>query len=317
MLFYTMIDLNSEDVMYKLILSHLIPCKHLMKSQIITLKQSSHEINGANAKTFLSLASLFTCTNDNSNQNSNNGNKSNDENSNNKILNINLLNLNDSSPLYKWLSNSFDENELQTIFSYLENMRFNFVDYLKDAKIGILYTTQKTRKWSCTYDVNSCQIVNELNNNSANELLDVSTNGNNISQNSSCATTNNNNNNNNKSSQSTSNMPAHELDYDPEEFLINLNIASSSLNDTNKSLRSTSNLFSSKDTENEILGDFDDSLNETNDTINTTNNSSIRLVKSNKNKSNDKKNKQQKEINGCMKKNKTSKSMIEIDNMFK
>ena len=34
-------------------------------------------------------------------------------------------------------------------------MRFNFVDYLKDAKAGILYTTQKTRKWSCNYDINT------------------------------------------------------------------------------------------------------------------------------------------------------------------
>jgi hypothetical protein len=302
MLFYTMIDLNSEDVMYKLILSHLIPCKHLMKSQIITLKQSSHEINGANAKTFLSLASLFTCTNDTSNQNSNNSNKTNDENSNNKILNVNLMNLNESTPLYKWLSNSFDDTELQTIFSYLENMRFNFVDYLKDAKIGILYTTQKTRKWSCNYDVNSSQL-NELNSNSTNELLDLSNNGHNVSHNNSSAT--NNTTNNEKFNVGTNNLPAHELDYDPEEFLINLNIASSSLNDPNKSLRSTSNLFSSKEIEHEILGDFDDSLNDTNETIDKINNSSIRLIKSNKNKSDNKKSRKSTKHNSCTIKNST------------
>jgi hypothetical protein len=31
MLFYTMIDLNSEDVMYRLVFSYLAPCKHLVK----------------------------------------------------------------------------------------------------------------------------------------------------------------------------------------------------------------------------------------------------------------------------------------------
>ncbi len=36
-----------------------MPCNHIMKSQISTLKQNSYEINGINAKTFLSFATNY------------------------------------------------------------------------------------------------------------------------------------------------------------------------------------------------------------------------------------------------------------------
>ncbi len=36
-----------------------MPCNHLMKSQILTLKQSSNEINGANATNLLSMATSY------------------------------------------------------------------------------------------------------------------------------------------------------------------------------------------------------------------------------------------------------------------
>lgn len=37
-----------------------MPCRHLMKSQIVSLKQNPHEINGSNAQTFLSLSTDFS-----------------------------------------------------------------------------------------------------------------------------------------------------------------------------------------------------------------------------------------------------------------
>jgi hypothetical protein len=47
MLFYTMIDFNSEEVMYRLVLVYLLPCRHLMRSQIATLGESTHEVSEA------------------------------------------------------------------------------------------------------------------------------------------------------------------------------------------------------------------------------------------------------------------------------
>ena len=58
------------------LLRYLLPCNHLMKSQVLTLKQNSYEINGMNAQAFLSLSTDFS--NLDLNVNSNNPKSSND-----------------------------------------------------------------------------------------------------------------------------------------------------------------------------------------------------------------------------------------------
>ncbi|XP_071951281.1 FHF complex subunit HOOK-interacting protein 1B-like isoform X2 [Antedon mediterranea] len=53
-LFYTLLDLNCEDVMMQLILRHLVPCTHLMVSQRKSVKDV--DLDGRCAKKFLSLS---------------------------------------------------------------------------------------------------------------------------------------------------------------------------------------------------------------------------------------------------------------------
>ncbi|RNA15972.1 hypothetical protein BpHYR1_050963 [Brachionus plicatilis] len=200
MFFYTLVDLNSEDVMYKLVFSYLMPCRHLMKSQIASLKQNPHEINGSNAQTFLSLSTDFSDPDRN--------NKSmiqSMDRTNQVSIPINFSTLNSSDPLYKWLHSMSVPNNLELILEMLDSMNFNFVDYLKDSKQGILSSSQKSHKWSSTYD-----FVSDLTNLNSTKILD---------------------------------KPSQELEYDPEEFLFNLNISSGSINENTKSTRSTINLF--------------------------------------------------------------------------
>lgn len=195
-----------------------MPCKHLMQSQVAKLKQSSYEINGINAQTLLTLSTEFDSSTD--------GNTSLTSNETKKTNPFN--NLNENSSVYKWLNSTFDKNELNTIISYLDGMRFNFVDYLKDAKSGILYTIQKTYKWSSCYDVPTSAQAHEahdMTNGSKTNSLDTS-----------------------KGSKNA----FHDLDCDAEEYLLNLNIFSSSLSDTvEKSTRSTMNLFAKDNDESE------------------------------------------------------------------
>ena len=99
----------------------------------------------------------------------------------------------------------FIPKNLNLILEMLDSMNFNFVDYLKDSREGILSCYQKSQKWSSTYD-----FVSDLTNLNSTKILD---------------------------------KPSQELDYDPEEFLFNLNISSGSINENAKSTRSTVNLF--------------------------------------------------------------------------
>ncbi|CAF5217489.1 unnamed protein product, partial [Rotaria magnacalcarata] len=57
-LFYTLINLNCEDVMYRLIFMYLIPCRHVMCSQRRHI--GDVEIYGKNAEKFLTLRPSFT-----------------------------------------------------------------------------------------------------------------------------------------------------------------------------------------------------------------------------------------------------------------
>lgn len=68
-----------------------------MKSQLVTLKQSSYEINGFNAQTFLSLSTNFINNPENSNNNESIPSSS------NLVIN-NYTSLNENSPVYRWLN---------------------------------------------------------------------------------------------------------------------------------------------------------------------------------------------------------------------
>lgn len=116
---------------------------------------------------------------------------------------------------------------------FLDSMRFNFVDYLKDSKNGILTSTQKSLKWSSTYD-----FVSNLSSNNLNSTKIQDENQFYLSQ------------------------PSQELDYDPEEYLFNLNISSGSLHEpAAKSARSTMNLFAKDNYEHESIEYDSSSLN--------------------------------------------------------
>ena len=80
--------------------SYIMPCKHLMKSQLVTLKQSSYEINGFNAQNFLSLSTNFI----NSPENNSNNNSNNNESNRNMLILNNHTSLNENSLVYKWLN---------------------------------------------------------------------------------------------------------------------------------------------------------------------------------------------------------------------
>jgi hypothetical protein len=75
-----------------------------MKSQILTLKQASHEINGLNAQAFLSLSTNFTnlTTKCNSKQN-------------NVSYASSLLLTNEATPLSKWFQSMYNliQNKLK------------------------------------------------------------------------------------------------------------------------------------------------------------------------------------------------------------
>jgi hypothetical protein len=125
-------------------------------------------------------------------------------------------------------------------------MRFNFIDYLRDAKFGISETAEKSSKWLYNYDTLSCS-----KNSDNNQRLNLS--DQNIDEKSSSLALSppntNKNNNDNNNNNNTNNLMFQELENDPDEFLFNLKINSTSLDidpATNlgaKSARSTMNIF--------------------------------------------------------------------------
>jgi hypothetical protein len=138
MLFYTMIDLNSEDVLYKLILSHLKPSKYLTIRPANAIKHML-STSSKNAETFLSLSTIYTL------------------NSTNIVTAIkrpnNHLKGNETFDALEWYKTLYDNQSLISTLEYLENISFNFSDYLKDAKYGI-YKCRKECKlnWTCFYE---------------------------------------------------------------------------------------------------------------------------------------------------------------------
>lgn len=116
---------------------------------------------------------------------------------------------------------------MSNIANYLDGSQFNFIDYLKDAQQGILMATQSSLKWSAFYNTPS-----NTSENSDSSQTPFTKSENNI----------------------PGKAPSHELDYDAEEYLLNLNIFSTSINDPIKSTRTTQNIFESN---NDDVNDYD------------------------------------------------------------
>lgn len=76
-----------------------------MKSQLVTLKQSSCEINGLNAQAFLSLSTNFITNSDSNSKHGQQQQQQTESNEPNHTLVIsNYSSLNESSPVYRWLN---------------------------------------------------------------------------------------------------------------------------------------------------------------------------------------------------------------------
>lgn len=101
--------------------------------------------------------------------------------------------------------------------SYLDGSHFNFVDYLKDAQQGISNSIQISLGWSSFYEAPSCQLTDSSTSNSESGS---------------------------QQQQRKTNMgPSPDLENDAEEYLLNLNIFASGLNDPDGACKRTQNLF--------------------------------------------------------------------------
>lgn len=106
--------------------------------------------------------------------------------------------------------------------SYLDGSHFNFVDYLKDAQQGISNSIQISLGWSSFYEAPSCQLTDSSTSNSESGRQTPQ-----VSQ-----------------QQRKTNMgPSPDLENDAEEYLLNLNIFASGLNDPDGASKRTQNLF--------------------------------------------------------------------------
>ena len=106
-----------------------------------------------------------------------------------------------------------ETSELDSTLAYLEGIRFNYVDYLKDAKKGISNTADKTSKWSSHYDVSEKNSSVAANRRSTTTTTASSSSSKSPSG---VALTPNNH---------APNQPSHELEADVEEFFFNLNVS--------------------------------------------------------------------------------------------
>ena len=93
---------------------------------------------------------------------------------------------------------------MPTIHIYYDHMTLNYADYLKDAREGIVNTSMLTASWSHSYDIELSNVAGgggETSNGDASVVVVVQT-------------------------------PCADLDCGPDEYLINLNVAASSLANT-------------------------------------------------------------------------------------
>ncbi|CAF2691561.1 unnamed protein product [Rotaria sp. Silwood2] len=118
-LFYTLINLNCEDIMYRLIFMYLIPCRHVMCSQRRHI--TDMEIYGKNAEKFLTLRPSFANKNNNTNSTET------------------------SRPRQTRVS--FDQNGESN-----ERFECTFPAYLEDAHFSIVRCRVACRCWTAPYD---------------------------------------------------------------------------------------------------------------------------------------------------------------------
>ncbi|CAF0775029.1 unnamed protein product [Rotaria sordida] len=121
-LFYTLINLNCEDIMYRLIFMYLIPCRHVMCSQRRHI--TDVEIYGKNAERFLALRPSVSNKNDNKDSN---------QNSQSKQVHVSFHQNGESS-------NNIDRYE------------YTFGAYLEDAHFSIVRCRVACRCWTVPYD---------------------------------------------------------------------------------------------------------------------------------------------------------------------
>ncbi|CAF1145980.1 unnamed protein product [Adineta steineri] len=118
-LFNTLINLNCEDIMYRLIFMYLIPCRHVMLSQRRHI--TDVEIYGKNAEKFLTLRPSFSNRNDNTDS----------------IEQVQS----------KQLRVTFDQDNELT-----ERYESTFPAYLEDAHFNIARCRIACRCWTAPYD---------------------------------------------------------------------------------------------------------------------------------------------------------------------
>ena len=155
----------------------------------------------------------------------------------------------------------------------MDSIRFNFVDYLKDAKSGILHTVKHSSKWSSHYEYDTYTLMNDSKSNCTDNTKE------------------NDHQQQLNQQRSIAKRPSPELDYDPEEFLLNLDLFNSSFNESApKSSRSTANLFAKEqhfdETESDEEEDDDYDENDDEDDLSSVNDrDSLRSGSSKANKS--------------------------------
>ncbi|CAF1318272.1 unnamed protein product [Adineta ricciae] len=116
-LFHTLINLNCEDIMYRLVFMYLTPCRHVMWSQRRHIVDM--EIYGKNAERFLSLQSSFVNKNDTTN----------------------------STDRTQAIQVHFEERDKSH-----ERYESTFAAYLEDAHFNIVRCRVACRCWSAPYD---------------------------------------------------------------------------------------------------------------------------------------------------------------------
>ncbi|CAF1111726.1 unnamed protein product [Rotaria sordida] len=118
-LFYTLINLNCEDIMYRLIFMYLIPCRHVMCSQRRHI--TDVEIYGKNAEKFRTLRPSFS----------------------NKTNNTNSIVPSQSRQIHVNFEQNGETNE---------QYECTFAAYLEDAHFSIVRCRVACRCWTAPYD---------------------------------------------------------------------------------------------------------------------------------------------------------------------
>lgn len=137
-LFYTLLDLNCEDIIYSLVLKYLIPCTHILSSQKRTIKEV--DLYSKSAFKFLSL--IPSCCN-NSSRNSSSSSSTENLNGNAPTPPM-KIDLKASSELVFYRSSFLGDLYSEVCADYME--------YLADARSLLRICQMKCACWSAPYD---------------------------------------------------------------------------------------------------------------------------------------------------------------------